>query len=121
MFGNTPIATEPLLPEGFRDQRHIGALFFFGQKIPAEDRANAKHVEIVGRRSSAENLDGITHARECEREYIFGGKAIKKRLSFTVMLKARRGDRDIDKIARLVASEQVDDTRRLLKRQAAQK
>src|SRR4029077_1236787 len=40
------IATEPLLPEDFRDQRHIGTLFFVTPKIPPEDRTDAKDVEI---------------------------------------------------------------------------
>ena len=114
------IATEPFLPEDFRDHRHVGALFFFRPKIPTEDRTDAKDVEIVRRHSPAEDLDGVAHARESEREYILASEAVKESLSFTVMLKARRGDRDIDQITRLIASEQVDDTRRLLERQAAQ-
>ena len=110
MFGNTPtivcaraverdaaadyirIAAEPFLPEIFRDHRHIGALFFFRQKIAAENRTHAEHVEIVRRHSPAEDLDGVAQTRQREGKDILGSEAVEERLSIAVMLKARRGD-----------------------------
>src|SRR5262245_58931476 len=103
------VATEPLLPENSRDERYIRALFFFRSKIPAEDRSDAKDIEIVGGHSSAENLDGVAHARKREGSSILSSEPVKERLSCAVMLKSWRGKRDIDQIARLIASEHVDD------------
>src|SRR6187402_3052691 len=88
------IATEPLLPKRFRDQRHIGALFFVSPKIPAENRTNAKDIEIVGRHSPAEDLDGVTYTRKSEAESSLGSEAVKESLCFTVMLKPWRRECD---------------------------
>jgi hypothetical protein len=115
------IAAQSLLPKAFCDHRDIRALLFISPKIPTQYWPDAEHIEIVRSYSPPKNLNRIADSSQCEEKSVLGGETVKKRLSFTVMLIARRGDRDIDKIARLVASEQVDDTRRLLKRQAAQK
>ena len=105
------IAAESLLPKTFRDHRHVGTLFFFRPKTPAKNGTDPKHIEIVRRHSTTKNLNGITYARKCEGEQIFAGETIKKPLSLAIMLKAWCRDRDIDQIARFVASEHVHDTR----------
>src|SRR4029079_6713173 len=108
-------------PENSRDQHYICAFFFFRSKTPAEDRIDAKDIEIVGGHSSSENLDGVADTCKRERESSLGSKAVKDSLSFTVMLKSRCGERDVDQIAGLIASEHVEDAWRLFERQSAQK
>jgi hypothetical protein len=115
------IATESLLPERFCDQGNVRALFFFRQKIATKDWMNAKDIEIVRGHSPTKNLDGVARARKREGKSGFGSEAVKDSLSFTIMLKSRRRERDIDQIARLIASEYVDDARRFFEWQAAQK
>src|ERR687891_1057295 len=115
------ITSEPLLPKTFCDQRDIRALLFLRPKIPAENWTDPKHIEVVRSYSSPKNLDRIAGSGQCEEKWILGSKTVKKRLSFTIMLKTRRGDRDIDKIARLVAGEHVDNARWVFEWQPAQK
>jgi len=65
------IASEAfLLPEIFRYQREVGAFLFFRQKIAAENRANAQHIEIVGGQSAAKYLDRIAKSGQRERKEI---------------------------------------------------
>ena len=114
------IAAESLLPKAFCDHRDIRAFLFIRPKIPTQYWPDAEHIEIVRSYSAPENLNRIADSSQCEAKSVLGGETVKKCLSFTVMLIARRGDRDIDKIARLVASEHVHDTRRFLEREPAQ-
>src|SRR5205823_2257958 len=120
------ISAEALLPEIFRHQCDVGAFLFFWQKIAAKNWANAQHIEIVGGYSPAKNLDRIAKSGQCERGRILGGgilggETVKNRLTVTIKLVTRRRYSDIRQIARLVAVIEVNNARRFLERQPAQK
>jgi hypothetical protein len=119
------IASEAFLPEIFRHQGDVGAFLFFRQKIAAEDRTDAKDIEIVSRHSPAENLERITKSGQRERGRILGGgilggETVKNRLTVAIKLVPRRRYSDIRQIARLVAIVEVNNARRFLERQPAQ-
>ena len=44
---NIGVAPKSLLPEIFRDQSDVSPFLFFRQKIAAQNRVNAEHIEIV--------------------------------------------------------------------------
>src|SRR5213079_3430894 len=120
------IASEALLPEIFRHQCDVGAFLFFWQKVAAKNWANAQYIKIVGGYSPAKNLDRIGKSGQRERGRILGGgilggETVKNRLTVTIKLVTRRRYSDIRQIARLVAVIEVNNARRFLERQPAQK
>src|SRR6266566_5850562 len=115
MFGRTPTI-----------QCDVGAFLFFWQKIAAKNWANAQHIEIVGGYSPAKNLDRIAKSGQRERRRILGGgilrgETVKNRLTVAIKLVTRGRYSDIRQIARLVAVVDVNNARRFLERQPAQK
>src|SRR5438093_3984115 len=120
------IASEAFLPEIFRHQCDVGAFLFFRQKITAKNWTNAQQIEIVGGQSTAKNLDRIGKSGQRERGRILGGgilggETVKNRLTVTIKLVTRRRYSDVHQIARLVAVVEVNNARRFLERQPAQK
>src|SRR5882724_5203072 len=79
-----------------------------------------QQIEIVGSQPAAEDLDRIANTGKGEQKQIFCRESVEKRLALAVMLVARRGYRDVDEVAFLVAGIQMQYTRRLFERQAAQ-
>src|SRR5205809_4189152 len=84
------IAAEPLLPKIFRDQRHVGALFFCRQEIPPKNWANSQDIKVVGSQSSAEDLDSVAQSSQGKGKEILGSQPVENRLAVTVKLVARR-------------------------------
>src|SRR5258707_3335599 len=115
------IASEAFLPEIFRHQCDIGASLFFRQKIAAKNWANDKHIEIVGGQSVAKYLDRIAKSGQCERNEILRSETVKNRLTVAIKLVTRGRYSDIRQIARFVAVVEMNNARRFLERQPAQK
>ena len=115
------IAAEPFLPEIPRDERYVRALFFLRQEITSPNRLNSQNIKVVRGQSTAEDLDRITQPGQSKGREIFTGQTVENSLAIPEVLITRRRQREVHQIARLVATEQVDDTRWLLKGKAAQK
>ena len=62
------------------------------RKFRPQNWPDAKHIEIVRSYSAPKNLNRIADSSQCEEKSVLGGEAVKKCLSFAVMLKARRRD-----------------------------
>ncbi len=117
-FGSPP---SRLRQKFFVIKRYIGTFFFLRQKISAEDRTHAQEHRSNSRSSAAEDLDRIAQPGQSKGSEIFGGETVENFLAVAIMLIARRRQREIHQIARLVAAEEVNNTRRFLEGQTAQK
>src|ERR1700757_79556 len=81
--------SHPFLPEIFRNERNICALFFLRQEIAAENGANAQHIEIVGGQSAAKYLDWIPKSGQRECKEILRSETVKNRLAVAINLVTR--------------------------------
>src|SRR5205807_2505238 len=114
-------AAHAFLPKILRHHRHIGALFFFWEKISAPNRLHAEDIEVVRRHLAAEKLDGIAQPGQSERNNVFTGEPVENLFARAEMLKARHRDRELEQIALPGIRIYVQDAPRLLKWQSAQK
>src|SRR5205807_121185 len=108
------IAAQPFLPKSFRDQRDICALFFLRQKVSAQNWMNAKNIEIVCGQSAPKNLNRITEPGQSEGKEILTRNRFEQSLALAIVHVSRRRDADLDQLARFVAAEEMNHTRRFL-------
>ena len=75
---------------------------------------NAKNVEIVYSQSAPKNLNRITQPSQGKSEEILTGNRIEESLAVAIVSVSRRRDADVDQLARFVAAEEMNHTRRFL-------
>src|SRR5205085_8519092 len=114
------IAAHSFLPESLRDHGDIGAFFFLRRKIPAQNRMDAKNIEIVCGQSAAKNLDRIAEPGQSEGEEILTGDRFEQSLALAIVHISGRRDTDVDQFARFIAAEEMNHARGFLEREPAE-